>query len=100
MELQNIALQCNSKQIALFIGAKPEDLKEDLMFPPQIHHIDFDELELVKEFGIYSVDRRQGNTGGLGGAFGYFYGVGKPLQVPECQPYKHSSRFMMLNFLE
>ena len=24
------------------------------------------------------IDRRVGNTGGLGGAFGFFYGVGKP----------------------
>jgi len=37
------------------------------------------------------------NTGGLGGAFGYFYGVGKPLPIPECQPYKPSFRFRMLN---
>ena len=29
--------------------------------------------------GFYTVDRRQGNTGGLGGAFGYFYGTGNPL---------------------
>ena len=39
------------------------------------------------------------NTGGLGGAFGYFYGVGKPLPIPECQPYKPSMRFRLLNAL-
>ncbi|KAL7470429.1 hypothetical protein ACHAXS_010659 [Conticribra weissflogii] len=88
-----------AKQIAPFMGAKPEDSKEDLTLPPQIHHIDFDESGLVKEFGFYTADRRQGNTGGLGGAFGYFYGVGKPLPIPECQPYKPSFRFRMLNFL-
>mmetsp|Transcript_22164 Transcript_22164/g.46626 ORF Transcript_22164/g.46626 Transcript_22164/m.46626 type:complete len:232 (+) Transcript_22164:22-717(+) len=88
-----------AKQIAPFMGTKPEDLKEDLTLPPQLHHIDFDESGLVKEFGFYTVDRRQGNTGGLGGAFGYFYGVGKPLPIPECKPYKPSLRFRMLNLL-
>ena len=45
------------------------------------------------------VDRRQGNTGGLGGAFAFFYGTGNPLPIPECQPYKPSKRFRFLNFL-
>ncbi len=36
------------------------------------------------------------NTGGLGGAFGYFYGVGKPLPIPEAKPFKPSFRFWML----
>ena len=47
--------------------------------------------------GFYVVDRRQGNTGGLGGALGYFYGTGNPLPIPECQPYKRSKRFRLLN---
>ncbi|CAM9281772.1 unnamed protein product, partial [Heterosigma akashiwo] len=86
-------------QIAPFLGVKPEDTKEDLVLPPQLFHLDFNEDGLVKEFGFYTVDRRQGNTGGLGGAFGYFYGVGKPLPIPECQPYKPSFRFRALNFI-
>ena len=45
------------------------------------------------------VDRRQGNTGGLGGAFGYFYGTGNPLPIPECQPYKKSKRFALLGLV-
>ena len=49
--------------------------------------------------GFYVVDRRQGNTGGLGGAFGYFYGTGNPLPIPECQPYKPSKRFRLLNLV-
>ena len=35
-------------------------------------------------------------TGGLGGAFGYFYGVGNPLPIPECQPYRKSWQFSLL----
>ena len=88
-----------AKQIAPFLGTKPEDLKEDLTMPPQLMHVDFNEDGLVKEFGFYTVDRRQGNTGGLGGAFGYFYGVGKPLPIPECQPFKRSFRFRMLGWI-
>ena len=38
-------------------------------------------------------------SGGLGGAFGYFYGVGRPLPIPECQPYRPSFRFRMLGYL-
>lgn len=44
----------------------------------------------------YVLDRRVGNTGGLGGAFAFFYGVGKPLPIPECQPYKKSWQFRLL----
>jgi len=86
-----------AKHIAPFMGAAPTD--KELRLPPQLLHMDFNDEGLVKEFGFYTVDRRQGNTGGLGGAFGYFYGVGKPLPIRECQPYKPSFRFRMLNML-
>lgn len=88
-----------AKHIASFMGAKPEDSKENLLLPPQTLHLDFNEDGQVKEFGFYTVDRRQGNTGGLGGAFGYFYGVGKPLPIPECQPFKPSFRYRTLSFV-
>jgi len=90
-----------AKHIAPFMGAVPENTKDDgvLALPPQLLHIDFNEDGLVKEFGFYTADRRQGNTGGLGGAFGFFYGVGKPLPIRECQPYQPSFRFKMLNAL-
>jgi hypothetical protein len=83
------------------MGAQPEKTKDDgvLSLPPQLLHMDFNEEGLVKEFGFYTVDRRQGNTGGLGGAFGYFYGVGRPLPIRECQPYKPSFRFRMLGLV-
>jgi hypothetical protein len=82
-----------------FMGVKPEDVKADLVLPPQCHHLDFNENKMIREFGFYTVDRRYGHTGGLGGAFGYFYGVGKPLPIPECQPYKPSLKFRLLNFV-
>jgi hypothetical protein len=71
----------------------------ELTLPPQLFHMDFNEDGLVKEFGFYIVDRIQGNTGALGGAFGYFYGVGKPLPIRECQPFKPSFRFRMLDLI-
>ena len=62
-------------------------------------HMDFTADGLVKEFGFYTVDRRQGNTGGLGGAFAFFYGVGRALPIPEMRPYKPSKRFRLFQFL-
>jgi hypothetical protein len=61
-----------------------------LELPPQCYHMDFEESGKVTEFGFYTVDRQQGNTGGLGGAFAFFYGVGKPLPFPEGRPYQMS----------
>merc|ERR1719463_581664 len=77
---------------------KPPTGKE-LELPPQLFHLDFTEAGLVREIGFYVVDRRQGNTGGLGGAFGYFYGTGNALPIPECQPYKPSKRLRLLNWI-
>ena len=86
-----------ARQISSFMGVQP--ISNELILPPQLFHMDFNEEMKVKEFGFYTVDRRQGNTGGLGGAFGYFYGVGKPLPIRECQPFKPSFRFRMLGLL-
>jgi hypothetical protein len=90
-----------ARHVAPFMGATPENTKDGgvLTLPPQLMHMDFDSNGLVREFGFYTVDRRQGNTGGLGGAFGYFYGVGRPLPIPECHPYRPSFRFRTLNFI-
>jgi len=88
-----------AKQVAVFAGVSP-DGREDLVFPPQLMYMDFDGDGLVKEFGFYTVDRRQGNTGGLGGAFGYFYGVGRPLPIPEARPFKKSFRYRVLGSIE
>lgn len=80
-----------------FLGAAPTG--KEIVYPPQTMHLDFDGEGQVREFGFYTADRRQGTTGGLGGAFGFMYGVGKPLPIPECQPYRQSKRFRLLNFV-
>ena len=80
-----------------FMGAKASG--KEIVYPPQVHHMDFDPEGRLLEYGFYTADRRQGNTGGLGGAFGFMYGVGKPLPIRECQPYKRSFRFRLLNFV-
>ena len=80
-----------------FMGAEPTG--KEITYPPQANHMDFDEEGKVTEFGFYTVDRRQGDTGGLGGAFGLMYAVGKPLPIPECQPYKPSKRFRFLQLV-
>jgi len=79
------------------LGKPPTGKK--VVLPPQQFHLDFAPDGLLREIGFYTVDRRQGNTGGLGGAFGYFYGTGNPLPIPECQPYKKSKRFRLLNLV-
>ena len=76
------------KHVKDFMGAKATN--NTLVLPPQCLHLDFTPDGKVSEFGFYVVDRAQGNTGGLGGAFGFFYGVGKPLPFPEGKPYKKS----------
>jgi hypothetical protein len=88
-----------AKMTGPFFGADPMNVKDDLVFPPQVSHLDFNEDGKVTEFGFYTVDRQYGNTGGLGGAFGFFYGVGKPLPIPEAKPFKPSFRFRMLQWL-
>ena len=73
---------------------------KELVFPPQAFSIRFDNAGLVRELTVgYVIDKRQGNTGGLGGAFGYFYGVGKPLPFPEAKPFKPSLRLRLLNWV-
>jgi hypothetical protein len=71
-----------------FVGVKPTG--KNYVLPPQSLHFDFQEDGKCTEFGFYTVDRNQGNTGGLGGAFAFFYGVGRPLPFPEGKPYKRS----------
>lgn len=83
-----------SKQIDTFQNVEPID--KVIKLPPQCFHLDFNEDGLIKEVGFYTADRAQGNTDGLGGAFAYFYAVGKPLPFPEAKPYKPSFRYSML----
>jgi len=86
-----------ANHIAPFMGAEPTDKK--IVYPPETFHLDFNEDSKLKEVGFYTSDRRAGNTGGLGGAFGFMYAVGKPLPIPECAPYKPSKRFRLLQLV-
>lgn len=73
---------------------------KSLQFPPEVYSLAFNEDGKVKEFTVgYVVNRRVGNTGGLGGAFGYFYGIGNALPFPEGKPYKPSLQFRFFNWL-
>jgi hypothetical protein len=71
-----------------FMGV--EATGNQLVLPPQQFHIDFQEDGKCIEFSFYTADRNQGSTGGIGGAFAFFYGVGKPLPFPEGKPYEFS----------
>lgn len=75
-------------------GKEPNNKKVQL--PPQVYSFKFNEQGLIEELTVgYSVDRRQGDTGGVGGMFGLFLGVGQGLPFPEGQPIKPSLRFRM-----
>jgi len=47
-----------AKHVATFVGV--EATGKDILLPPQLMHMDFNEDGLVREFGFYTVDRRQG----------------------------------------
>jgi len=84
-----------------FMGVAPENAINDgnLILPPECHHADFDDNMKVTEYGFYTVDRQYGNTGGLGGAFGFFYGVGKSLPFREARPFKKSLKYSFLSWI-
>ena len=73
--------------------------KDEIILPPQCLHMDFDDSGKVIEFGFYTVDRRYGNTDGLGGAFGYFKGAGMKIPIPEFNGYKPSFRLRMFHLI-
>merc|ERR1712118_387964 len=66
---------------------------------PQSCSVIFNEEGLVRKFTIgYVMDRDVGNSGGLGGAYGLLYAIGKPLPFPEAQPWKISKRYKAFLF--
>lgn len=87
----------NAVHTGEFMGKAPTG--KEVINPPQCMHMDFSEDGKVTEFGFATADRRQGNTGGLGGAFAFFYAVGIPLPFPEGRPYKPSKRLRFLNLV-
>jgi hypothetical protein len=66
--------------------------------PPQTSSLTFNEKGEVEDFTMgYVMDRRLGNTGGLGGAFGFFWGIGCPLPYPEGKPWSSSWQQRLFN---
>ncbi len=47
-----------AKHVETFAGV--EATGKELVMPPQLYHLDFNEDGLVKEVGFYTVDRQQG----------------------------------------
>jgi len=90
-------LTATNDGIGLFDRKKDEPTMKNVVLPPQMYSFKFDgESGLITELTVgYSVDRRQGNTGGLGGMFGVFYGIGQALPFPEGKPYQLSRRFRL-----
>eukprot|EP00403_Amphidinium_massartii_P027731 CAMPEP_0178388370 /NCGR_PEP_ID=MMETSP0689_2-20121128/9556_1 /TAXON_ID=160604 /ORGANISM="Amphidinium massartii, Strain CS-259" /LENGTH=226 /DNA_ID=CAMNT_0020008767 /DNA_START=191 /DNA_END=871 /DNA_ORIENTATION=+ len=59
--------------------------------PPQTCSLKFNDEGKAIEYTIgYVMNRREGNTGGLGGIYGILYAIGKPFPFPEAQPRKKS----------
>lgn len=79
---------------------KPSTGKK-LELPPQAFSMVFNEAGQVQVFNVgYVIDRTVGNTGGLGGAFGFFWATGNALPFPECQPFKGSWQLRGLGVLQ
>lgn len=67
---------------------------------PQTCSLTFNEDGQIVEYTIgYPMDRRLGTTGGLGGVFGIFYAIGKPLPFPEAKPWKMSKRYSFFQLI-
>lgn len=69
--------------------------------PPQSCSICFNKEGKVTQFTIgYVMDRRIGDTGGLGGIFGLLYAIDKGLPFPEAQPWEMSNQYKLFNFIQ
>jgi len=68
--------------------------------PPQACSLRFNKDGLVDQYTIgYVMDRRIGNTGGLGGVYGILHAIGKPFPFPEARPWKMSWQYSLFNKL-
>jgi len=91
--------RCVATHTGELLGKPPTGRKLEL--PPQAFSMTFNEQGQVTLFNVgYVIDRTVGNTGGLGGAFGFFWGTGNALPFPECQPFKGSLILRGLGLLQ
>lgn len=91
--------RCYATHTGELLG-KPATGKK-LELPPQSFSMLFNEQGQVTVFNVgYVVDRTVGNTGGLGGAFGFFWATGNALPFPECEPFKGSLQLRGLGLLQ
>lgn len=87
-------LKCTNDGAGLF--GRKEPTNKSVVLPPQMYSFKFNTDGKIRELTVgYAVDRRQGTTGGLGGMFGVFYGIGQGLPFPEGKPYQLSRRFRL-----
>lgn len=75
------------------MGEKPSG--KTVKSPPETQSVEFDLSAKggpkVKKYTVGHVqDVSVGNTGGLGGAYGLFYGIGRPLPYREARPFRKS----------
>uniref|UniRef100_A0A7S0B8F3 Uncharacterized protein n=1 Tax=Pyrodinium bahamense TaxID=73915 RepID=A0A7S0B8F3_9DINO len=79
----------------LNFGAPMAATGRAVQLPPQAQSMLFDEQGKVYTLTVgYCMDKRIGNTEGLGGVFGILKAIGKPLPFPEAQRlYSPSLRF-------
>lgn len=81
-----------------FFGADPDGRRIET--PPQAMGVIFNEAGQVLQINVGAVmDRTAGNTGGLGGLFGFLWFVGKAPPAPEYRPFKRSWQFRLLSKL-
>lgn len=72
-----------------------------IVHPPQALSMLFDESGKVYTLTVgYVMDRRIGNTGGMGGLFGPLFAVGHALPFKEGQPWQPSLRLQMLDRIQ
>merc|ERR1719162_157388 len=90
--------RCVATHTGAIMGNPPTGRRLEL--PPQSFSMVFDRDGKVQKFDVgYVTDRTVGNTGGLGGAFGFLWATGNPLPFPECEPFQPSWQLKILGLL-
>ncbi len=82
------------------LGGRIEPTGRTLRTGPQAASFTFNEQGKVSKMTVgYVMDREVGNTGGLGGVFALFYGIGSPLPFPECRPWAKSWQYRFFEWI-